>query len=438
MPADELRGAADRLLPIAVGRRVPGDEGLTLAGQVLQTDRQAVDAELARPLVEVGFDGPVHLRVAEATEGRGGHGVREHASSHDARGRHAIGSRADVAALGHDTVGDVHVGTDEVIGPDVLEGDGAVAAQARPDAHLGGCPPHGLEGLLEGQHQAYRSTGAQGHEGHQRLVLGMLLATEATPGIGSQDADLRERHVQDPRHDPLQPVGVLDGGPDSDAVAIRGGHEGMRLDGEMGDDRERVGVVDDEVGRRGLDVAPADPVLLEDVALGQRVVRAQGRVLDERGSRAQGGRQRHDGRQLLVADPHEAGPRLGGILRIGGHGSHRVAVVLRLPDGEHGPVLHLRAEARHGLGQVSRRHHQVDAGDGQGVAGIDGHDPGPGHGYRHQLGVQLVGQVDVGHVLLSAADPGVTADPVDGVADRGRVHASGSRAAAWTAAMICS
>ena len=89
--------------------------------------------------------------------------------------------------------------------------------------------------------------------------------------------------------------------PDRDAVAIGGGHEGVRLDGEVRDDRERVGVVHDEVGRRGLDVAPADPVLLEDVALGQRVVRAQRRVLHERRSGVQGGRQRHDGWQLLVA-----------------------------------------------------------------------------------------------------------------------------------------
>ena len=48
VPADELRGAADGLLPIAVGRRVEGDEGLALAGQVVQADRQAIDAQLAR------------------------------------------------------------------------------------------------------------------------------------------------------------------------------------------------------------------------------------------------------------------------------------------------------------------------------------------------------------------------------------------------------
>ncbi len=226
--------------------------------------------------------------------------------------------------------------------------------------------------------------------------------------------------------------------PYGDAVAVGRGHEGVRLDREMRDDRERVGVVHDEVGRRGIDVAPAHPVLLEDVALGQRIVRAQGRVLDERGSRTKGGRQRHDGRQLLVVDPHEAGPRLGGVLRVGGHDGHGVAVVLRLPDGEDGPVRHLRAEAWHRLGQVGSRHHQVDTRDGQCVAGVDGHDPGPSHGHRHEPGVQLVGQVDVGHVLLAAADPGVTSDPAGGVADAGRVHDPASSATAWTAAMICS
>ena len=401
MPADELRCPTHRLLPVAVGRRVPGDEGLALAGQVLETDRQAIDAELPRPLVEVGLDGPVHLRVAEAAEGRGGHGVREHAPGHDPRGRHAIRSGADVAALAHDTVGDVHVGADEVVGRDVLEGDGAIRPQARPHADLRGCPSHGLEGLLERQHQSHRAAGSQGHEGHQWLVLGMLLATEATPRVGSQHAHLRERHAQDPGQDALQPVGVLDGRPDRDAVAIGGGHEGVRLDGEVGDHRERVGVVHDEVGRRGLDVAPADPVHLEDVALRQRIVRAQRRVLDEGRAGVQGSRQRHDGRQLLVRDAHQVGGRLGRIAAVGSHGRHGVPVVLRLPDGEDGPVLDLRAEARHGLRQVGRRH-------------APGGRRGPARAslasmatilaratrYRHQLGVQLVGQVDVGHVLL--------------------------------------
>ena len=80
--------------------------------------------------------------------------------------------------------------------------------------------------------------------------------------------------------------------PDGDAVAVGGGHERVRLDGEVGHHRERVGVLDDEIGRAGsgVDVAPAEVVLAKDVRAGQRVVRAEGRVLDERRGRVERGR----------------------------------------------------------------------------------------------------------------------------------------------------
>ncbi len=438
LPADELRGPAHGLLPVAIGRRVPGDEGLAPAGQVAQPDVQPVDAQAQGGLVEVGLDGPVDLRVAEAAEGRGGHGVGEHPTSDDAGGRHAVRPGTHVAALADDAVGDVHVGADEVVSGDILEGDRAVGPQARPHADLRGRPTHGLEGLLQGQHEAHRPAGTQGHEGHQRLDLGVLLAPEATARVRRQDAHPGERHAQDPGQDPLQPVGVLDRRPDGDAVAIGGGHDGVRLDGEVGDDGERVAVLDHEVGRRRFDVTPADPVHLEDIAPRQRVARAKRGLLHERRPFGQGGRQRHDRRQLLVADPHEASGLLRGIPRLGCHGRHRFTVVPDLAHGQHRAVVDLGAEARHRLREVRGRHDQPDTGHGQGIRGVDGHDPGPRHGQRHELRVQLVGQVDVGHVTLAAADPGIAADPVDGLADLDRAHEPVSRAAARTAAMICS
>ena len=87
-PADQLGGPADRLLPVAVGRRVERDERLALAGQVAQADLEAVDAQRQGALVEVRLDGPVDLRVAEAAEGGRRHGVRQDAAGDD-RGRPA-------------------------------------------------------------------------------------------------------------------------------------------------------------------------------------------------------------------------------------------------------------------------------------------------------------------------------------------------------------
>ena len=67
--------------------------------------------------------------------------------------------------------------------------------------------------------------------------------------------------------DPLQPVRVLDGAPDGDPVAIGRGDEPVRLDRELGDHREAVGALDDDVrvALRGVDVAPAVAVLAQDV-----------------------------------------------------------------------------------------------------------------------------------------------------------------------------
>ena len=182
----------------------------------------------------------------------------------------------------------------------------------------------------------------------------------------------------------------------------------------------------DDDGRAGggLDVAPADPVLVEDVGL--RASGSSGRSDGSWTSGAPGrerGRERDDGRQLLVLDAHEAGCLLSGIPRVGDHGGHRLAVVLRLADGEDGPSSALRPEAGHGLRQVGGRH----ARGGRRAAAARRSRRWPtirarAHGHRHELGVQLVGQVDVGHVLLGAADPGDAADPVGRVADPGRAH----------------
>ena len=92
-----------------------------------------------------------------------------------------------VAALAHGPVGDVRVRADQVVRLDVAEDEVAVRPEAGADADLRGAATDGLERLLEGQDQADGSAGLERHEGDERLVLGVLLATEAATRVRGED-----------------------------------------------------------------------------------------------------------------------------------------------------------------------------------------------------------------------------------------------------------
>ena len=396
--------------------------GVPRRGEVQQSQLDRVDAELERRLVHVRLDGPDLLRVAEAAERRGGHGVRQHAPGEDPDGRHGVRAVRREAALADRPVGDVGVRADEVVGPDVAEHDPAVASEAGPDVDLRGAAADGLERLLERQDEPDRPAGAEGQERDERLVLRVLLAAERATRIRREDPDLRERQPEHAGHDPLQPVRVLDRAPDRDAVAVRGGHEGVRLDGELGDHREVVRALDDDlrVGRGGVDVAPAVVVLAQDVGGGQRIVGTQRGILDERRTRGEGRGDRRDGGQRLALDPDEPGGLLGRVLRLGRDRRDRLAVVVRLADGDDRAVLPLRPEARHRLRAGRRRSDGADAGHGQRGARVDRDDPRPRVVDRHELDVQLAVEMDVGDVRLLAGDPVEPADAGRRRADHGR------------------
>ncbi len=215
----------------------------------------------------------------------------------------------------------------------------------------------------------------------------------------------------------------------------------MRLDRELGDHRERVRPLDDDVGRGGIDIAPAVVVLVEDVGARQLVARPEARVLDERRRRVEGGGDREDRRQLLALDPHPASALLGRVEGLRGDDGDGLAVVVRLAGREDGPILPLRTESRHGLRQVGRGHDEPDAGDGEGGARVDRDDPGSGAVEPHELGVENALEAEVRHVGLAAGDPIVATDPGRRRADAVRPHdptASTGPPAASTASMICS
>ena len=130
-PADELGRPLQRHAPVAVGRRVAGDERVAGPGQVPQPELHRIDAEDLRRLVHVRFDRPDLLGIAEAAERRGGHGVRQDAAREDPhRGDGVRPVRAE-AALADRPVGDVGIGADEVVRADVAKDDRPVGRGSR-------------------------------------------------------------------------------------------------------------------------------------------------------------------------------------------------------------------------------------------------------------------------------------------------------------------
>ena len=413
-PADHVGRALDGLGPVAVGRRVVRDERLAGSGEVAQPQVERVDAERVRRLVHVRLDRPDLLRVAEATERGRGHGVGEHAPGEDPDVRHAIRAVRGVAALRDGPVGDVGVGADQVVRLDVAEDERAVASEPGPDVDLGRSPADGLERLLEREHEADLASGRARHEREQRLVLRMLLATERPARVRREHADLREREAEQVGDDPLEPVRVLDRAPDHDPVAVGRGHVGVGLDGELGDHREGVRALDDEVGL-GWPRPRRRPS--RDGARGGRSCRRTGRRGGARGP----GRAARPGRAPARSCGARAAPRT------------RPRRARRPPRRHRGSRRRPRRRVRRG---TSSRRWRGRAGRGAAArsgasgragrpavitrrtpgtrergGGVDAADPRPRHVERDELHVEDVVVGQVGDVLLLPGDAGTAADP---------------------------
>ena len=289
-------------------------------------------------------------------------------------------------------------------------------------ADLGRVTPRRLERLLQREDKPDRPVRAQRQECHQRLVLGVLLAAEAAARIGRQDLHLGQRQFQQLSDGPLQPVRVLDRAPDGDAVAVGGGDEAVRLDREVGHHRERVAARDDEVAAGRVDVAPAVPVLVQDVR-----VRPAGRRAARPGPAPAARRVRARRRPCIRPEAPRSRPGPGGrppraaSERVGGDRRHGLAVVLRLADGQDRPVAVLRAEPRAPAGGGQRRSSPPRRRARPGGAGVDRADPRPRAVERDELGVQHVWQADVAEVAVGAGD---AAGPPDALRRRYRPRRS--------------
>ena len=104
---------------------------------------------------------------------------------------------------------------------------------------------------------------------------------------------------------------------------------------------------------------------------------------------------------------------LGQVRRVGSDGGNGVTAIQRLLPRHHvaavetvvdrGPFLLVLDLGGH-LGEIGGRHHGMDAGQCQRLAGIDAANAGVGVGAAQDLAVQHAGQVDVGGVAGAAHD----------------------------------
>ena len=80
--------------------------------------------------------------------------------------------------------------------------------------------------------------------------LACCLPPNAPPGSGAWMRTLASGRPSSSAMTRWSQFGCWIDAPDRDAVAVRRGHERVRLDGELGDHREVVGALDDEIGVR--------------------------------------------------------------------------------------------------------------------------------------------------------------------------------------------
>ena len=342
-------------------------------------------------LVHVRFDRPDLLGVAEPAERRRRGRVRQDAPRDDPHRRGQVRAAGRVAALRDRPVGDIGVRADEVVRLDVAEDQGAIAAEARADADLRRAAPDGLERLLERQDEPDRSAGTEGHERDQRLVLGVLLAAEPAARIGREDADLR------PAACPSTPaitrwsqfgcwieLHTATPSPSGAAMNAWGSMANWVTIGKRYVPSTTTSAV--APPRRGRPSRSGARAGRSSQRAGRR--RSERRVLDERRAGRERVRDGHDRGQRLVLDPHERGSLFGGIEGLGRDGGDRLAVVVRLADGDDGAVPELRSEPRDRLRQVGGGEDEANAGHGEGGRRVDRHDPRPRRIDRDELGVE--------------------------------------------------
>ena len=158
---------------------------------------------------------------------------------------------------------------------------------------------------------------------------------------------------------------MLNGRVDVEAALLRRDRDrAARLDREVRDHRERVVVLDDEVGAALClgEIPPRVERVLEHVAVCGGVAGADRRVLHEGRPWREGRIERVDAGLLTELDLHEPG---GGLRRVRGlrhDGRHGLPVEVDAPRRQHGTILVRGPEPRHRRGQLRRGDDVQDSG----------------------------------------------------------------------------
>ena len=414
--------AVEDLLDRRVAHQRAGRLRPPVAQQVPAAKLDRIDSQLARHHVGVALVGPHQLRDAEAAQRAGRRQIRVQRVRVDRDVLDVVRARRGEAGLLRHARPDVGVGA--AVPPDLAlaRADAAVARNAALDAEAARVLGDGEELLFHRERDLYRPSCEQREHRHQRLQLDVELGAEAA-------AEKRHAHA-DPVLRPAQQPRDLDA---HERRALRGGMDGERAVGRLGDRDERL-------ERRVHHLLRAEAVLEHAVRRGERLrgvaapqveieryIRAgpsfQVLQVRERPCRLErvvdDGFRGHrlelvvNGGQLLVFCDDQVRRFLRHV-RVGGeHHRDRLADVADLVHREHGLVVERRAVIRvgHDFLQIGGAHHAMHAAHGLGRAHVEAPDPAVRDAAAENPAVQHAGQAQVVDVLGPPGDlqPGLQA-----------------------------
>ena len=303
-------------------------------GRVLLAQRQGIDAELTRQLVEAAFDAPGRIRRAGRAVGRDLRPVADHVVAGDLGVRQVVHGKGAHAAGPHRRA---RKGPRLIFERDFAGGQPPVPLGAEPDLDdRTRRRPGGAEHFLAAHHHLDRPPGLLGQGQGHGFQIDERLAAEAAADLGRNRPDVRDVDGQK-----LGAIGAdhertLARTPDR-ALAVGGRRHdaGMRLDIGLMHRLVRIAPLDDDVGvaEPGLDVALGKGDLLGDVrglrrhridTPGVEVVVQQGRLGPHRRFDID------DVRQHVVVDLDQLACRFGDRGRGRGDRRHRMALVKHL------------------------------------------------------------------------------------------------------------
>jgi hypothetical protein len=399
----------------------------------------AVDAELARELVELRLGSERDLGHAEAAKRAEAQFVGVGDAAAGANVGNAVRAALHQQRIAEDARAVVAVGAAVEQDLDLARDERAVAASAGPDADRERMArPHRLEILLTRQDHSHRPARLHRQQHHRRLDVRLHLVAEAGADARRQAAQLGHRQAERFADARLHAKNRLVRRPQRDAARgldLGQGADRLQRDVRLGLGGE--GRLDDGVaaGPRRVDVAAAELGARAQVAVGAGVEDLdvfRRALVDQRRAGCERRRRIDDRSQLFVVDPDQARGLARDRLAVGGHRGDDLADVAHLALGERRLVLD---EGAHpvALVEIVAGDDRAHAGQRAGRAQVIAADAGVRVRALQDRAVQHSGAMQVGDVLRAAAELVVAFELRDTEADRGageRAHAADPHVAA--------